>query len=134
VNGETFRRFQCYNVKVNDILQKNESQIKKVYDSFTHNKKKYITLQECREILTKCEGKINVSQMQCGVIFAESMQTLVDTIIDQKRPDQMKLVEFMVWLCRICFEHYRGTPYENEMMYLKIDKLLPVILDAYHLP
>ena len=46
----------------------------------------------------------------------------------------MKLVEFMVWLCRICFEHYRGTPYENEMMYLKIDKLLPVILDAYHLP
>lgn len=45
----------------------------------------------------------------------------------------MKLVEFYVWICRICFEHYRNTPYENEMMYLKIEKLLPIILDAYHL-
>ena len=45
----------------------------------------------------------------------------------------MKLVEFYVWICRICFEHFRNTPYENEMMYLKIEKLLPIILYAYHL-
>jgi hypothetical protein len=25
VNGENFRRFQCYNVKVNEILQKNDA-------------------------------------------------------------------------------------------------------------
>jgi hypothetical protein len=66
--------------------------------------------------------------MQCGVLFSESMQTLVDTIIDQERPNQMKFVEFLVFLCRCAFEHYNGTPYENEMMYLKLEKLLPQML------
>ena len=56
------------------------------------------------------------------------MQTLVDTIIDQERPNQMKFVEFLVFLCRCAFEHYNGTPYENEMMYLKLEKLLPQML------
>ena len=36
MDGENFRRYHCYAVKVNEILKKNESQIKKVYASFTH--------------------------------------------------------------------------------------------------
>ena len=40
----------------------------------------------------------------------------------------MKYVEFIVFLCRIAYEHYRGTPYENEMMYLKLEKILPKFL------
>jgi hypothetical protein len=84
-------------------------------------------------MIAKTEGKVNVSFMQAGVLFAESMQTMIDTIIDQAKPNKMKLVEFQVFLCRVCFEHFRNTPYENELMYLKIEKLLPVILDAYFL-
>lgn len=37
MDGEHFRRYQCYAVKVNEILKKNEGQIKKVYESFTHS-------------------------------------------------------------------------------------------------
>ena len=40
----------------------------------------------------------------------------------------MKYVEFLVFLCRISYEHYRDTPYENEMLYLKLEKLLPKYL------
>ena len=36
MDGENFRRYHCYAVKVNEILKKNESQIKKVYASFCH--------------------------------------------------------------------------------------------------
>ena len=36
MDGEHFRRYHCYNIKVNEILKKNESQIQKLYDSFTH--------------------------------------------------------------------------------------------------
>jgi hypothetical protein len=71
VNGEHFRRFQCYNVKVNELLKKNETVIKKIYDSYTHSKKKFITLPECREYIRKVG--VDVSEMQVGVIFAESM-------------------------------------------------------------
>ena len=45
----------------------------------------------------------------------------------------MKFVEFVVFLCRVCYEHYRGSPYENEMLYLKIEKLLPKFLAIMHL-
>lgn len=81
VNGEHFRRFHCYNVKVNEILKKNENNIKKVYDSFTHSKKKYVTLAEAREYIRKVG--LDVSEMQVGPIFAESMCTIIDTIIDR---------------------------------------------------
>lgn len=40
----------------------------------------------------------------------------------------MRYAEFLVFLCRIAYEHYRNTPYHNELMYLKIDKMLPTFL------
>jgi hypothetical protein len=45
----------------------------------------------------------------------------------------MKYTEFLVYLCRVAYEHYRGTHYENEMMYLKIEKLLPKYLAPLNL-
>jgi len=120
VNGEHFRRFHCYNVKVNEILKKNEVPIGKIYSSFTHSKKKYVTLAECREYIKKVG--MEVSDMQLGPIFAESMCTLIDTIRDRQKCDAMRYTEFLVFLCRVAYEHYRGTHYENEMLYLKLEK------------
>lgn len=45
----------------------------------------------------------------------------------------MKFVEFAVFLCRIAFEHYRGSHYENEMMYLKLEKIIPKFLGVIFL-
>ena len=45
----------------------------------------------------------------------------------------MKYVEFLIFLCRIAYEHYRGTPYENELMYLKLEKLIPKFLVVLNL-
>ena len=47
MNGVYFRKYYCYNVKVNEILKKNEVQIKKLYHSWTHSQKKYVTMPEC---------------------------------------------------------------------------------------
>jgi hypothetical protein len=46
----------------------------------------------------------------------------------REKTKEMKFTEFLIFLCRISFENYRGTPYENEQMYLKIDKCLPKFL------
>ena len=45
----------------------------------------------------------------------------------------MKYTEFLVFICRIAYEHYRGTPYENEMLYLKMEKILPKYLAVFNL-
>ena len=44
MDGDYFRRKFCYNVKTNEILKKNETLLRKVYDSFTHAKKRYIEM------------------------------------------------------------------------------------------
>lgn len=76
MDGEHFRRYHCYAVKVNEILKKNESQIKKVYASFTHSKKKWITKDECASFLRKVGLTESISELYIGAIFAESMMTL----------------------------------------------------------
>jgi hypothetical protein len=68
-----------------------------------------------------------------GAIYAESMMTIIDTIRDPTRPKQMKYVEFIVFLCRIAHEHYKGGPYEKEFLYLKLDHLMPAMLDYLNL-
>lgn len=40
----------------------------------------------------------------------------------------MSFCEFLVFLCRVTYEHYRGSHFENEMMYLKLEKMLPQYL------
>lgn len=45
----------------------------------------------------------------------------------------MKYVEFLVFLCRVSHEHYKGTVYEKELLYKKLDHLLPSMLAPLYL-
>ena len=74
-----------------------------------------------------------MSEMQVGAIYAESMMTILDTISDRERNNKMTYVEFLVFLCRIAHEHYESTPYKNELNYLKLDHLMPSILNVFNL-
>ena len=55
MNGEHFRKYYCYNVKVNEILKKNEPHLEKLYKSFTHAKKKWITKEEAQHFVMKLD-------------------------------------------------------------------------------
>ena len=99
MNGEHFRKYYCYNVKTNEILKKNEPLIKRLYAGFCHSKKSWITMDECRGYVRKLGLKI--SELFVGAIYAESMMTIQDTIRDPMRVNQMRYVEFIVFLCRI---------------------------------
>jgi hypothetical protein len=63
-----------------------------------------------------------------GPIYAESMMTLQDNIRFREKTKEMKFTEFLIFLCRISYEHYKGTHYETEHMYLKVDKCMPKLL------
>ena len=85
MDGDDFRRRWCYNVKTNEILKRNESVIRKIYDSYTHAKKRYIVLDECKSFVRKVGLKI--SEQMVGAIYAESMMSIIDTIRDQTKPE-----------------------------------------------
>ena len=83
MNGEYFRKYFCYNVKTNEILKKNEPNIERLYKSFTHAKKRYVTLQECQAFVRKLNLKC--SEMMVGAMYAESMMTIIDNMSDPTR-------------------------------------------------
>ena len=73
--------------------------------------------------------ELNISELMVGAMYAESMQTVVDNMSDPQRPNQMSYVEFLVFLCRITFEHYETTEHKEEKFYMKLDHMLPKYLD-----
>ena len=125
-DGAVFRNNHCYDHRVNKLLQLNQMQIQKVFDSFTHAKKKHITLAECQTYVRRVG--LNINEMMIGAIYAECLMTIVDTIRDLQRPNQMKYVEFLVFLCRVAHEHYQQTEHAQEPLCIKLDQLLPAFL------
>ena len=61
-------------------------------------------------------------------MYAESMMTIIDNMSDPRRCFKMCYVEFVVFLCRISYAHYENTPHKKELLYKKIDHLLPAFL------
>ena len=56
-----------------------------MFDSFTHAKKKHITLAECQTYVRRVG--LNINEMMIGAIYAECLMTIVDTIRDLQRPN-----------------------------------------------
>ena len=89
-------------------------------------------MDECRAYVRKLG--LNISELYVGAIYAESMMTIVDTIRDPMKVNQMKYVEFLVFLCRIAHEHYEGTPNKREPLYVKLDHLMELLLSYVSIP
>jgi len=97
-----------------------------------HAKKRFITLDECRKYIDKM-GLDRISHSMVGMIYYESMVLVPDTvkthktIFTEQSNKQMELStqEFLVFMCRITYEHYKGSHYHTEKMYIKLEKMLP---------
>ena len=83
MDGDKFRKYYCYNVGTDTLLKKNEVPIRKLYDSFLNIKKKYLTMDEMKQFVRKCD--LNISELFTGAIYAECMMTIVDTIRDPSK-------------------------------------------------
>ena len=64
-----------------------------------------------------------------GAMYAESMMTIMDNMKDSSICHQMRFVEFLVFLCRITNEHYMQSEHKDELLYKKLDHMLPVYLN-----
>ena len=126
MNGEHFRKYYCYNIKTNEVLQRNQPVLKKLYESFCHSKKKYIELWEMKEFVIKIGLKC--SQLMVGAMYAESMMTIIDNMSDNKISNKMSYVEWLVLLCRLSDAHYEQSEHSEELLYKKLDHLMPLFL------
>ena len=114
VDGLNFREEHMYNLRVDEIFKKNESVIKKLYESFLNPNKRYITLDECTLLLKKAE--MNLSEAKLKPCYAESMMSRIDTLSDLSALQQMKYVEFIVFIARVSHEVYKNTKQEVQLL------------------
>ena len=80
VDGLNFRQEYMYNLKVDEIFKKNESVIFRLYDLYLNPAKKFITLEECMDLLKL--ANLNVPEWRCRPCYTESMMSRVDTMSD----------------------------------------------------
>ena len=71
MNGDVFRKLHCYQVKTNELLEKNEKVLKQLFTSFCHSKKQYIRCEEAKAYVRKLG--LHISEIFVGAIYAESM-------------------------------------------------------------
>ena len=70
-------------MKTNEILKNNEPQISKLYKSFCHFKKLWLTLEDVR-VYIRSLG-LGISEFYVGKIYSKSMKSIVDAIKDPMR-------------------------------------------------
>ena len=66
--------------------------------------------------------------------YIESLQQRIDTMKDIVLVRQMKYVEFLLFICRLAHEIYKGSREETEMpLYEKIENILDPLLSTVKL-
>ena len=75
------------------------------------------------------KADLNVSDFRLAPCYAESMMSRIDTMSDMSVLQQMKYVEFLVFICRVAHEVYIGTKQEPIGLHLKIDAVLDPLLE-----
>lgn len=132
VNRIAFRRYLINNVNVSELLNRNAEVLKASFDYFTSlPKKKTVNLEEC--VALSRQWKLDVPDQILGIVFAESLMTVVDTVRNRERMYQLSYPEYLYFLCKITEVHFTNTEYEMEDFHVKLDNLLPCLLEPMDL-
>jgi hypothetical protein len=86
VDSKVFRETILYTYDVNEILARNEIPIRKIYETYIHANKKFLTLRDCTELLNK-RADIKLIETTIGFCFAQSLMSIIDPVRDQTRMD-----------------------------------------------
>ena len=84
VNRVEFRRMLIADPRVAELLNRNSDCLKSAFSYFTDSKKKSsVNLEECVALARQCQ--LDVPDQILGVVFAESLMTVIDTMRVKER-------------------------------------------------
>ena len=97
------------------------------FEYFSTDQKDNVTLEECVGLQRRLQ--LDVPDQILGVVFAESLMTVIDTVRNRERMYQLQYPEFLYFLCKITEVHYTNTEYDGCEFHTKLDNLLPHLLE-----
>ena len=128
VDGINFRVNHLYDVKVEEILIKNEPVIRKLYNSFGIGVEKLLmTIDDCENLMLRA-GKNLYRGLNLRTFIIESMISRVDTLYDVASLKRLRYVEFLAFIGRVSHEICRKITKEEYPLHLEINIILPILL------
>ena len=109
-NRSGFIKMLTSDDRITDLLSQNEPVLQTAFKYFTHEKKKKVTLEECVALARQCQ--LDVPDQMLGVVFAESLVTVFNTMKVKERMYNLSYSEFIYFLCRITYAHFENTVYD----------------------
>lgn len=71
-----------------------------------------VPMNQCYDLAHRCQ--LDTSEKLFGVVFAESLSPVVDTVNDKDRMLELSFTEFTYLICRLIDMHYADTEDEVE--------------------
>lgn len=103
---QNFREQHLYTYFVNEIFQRNEPGIKKLFGLYIHGQKRYINYKDAID-LVNVKAELRFLDRQVIRQFGLSKMIHIEVFKDPGYPNRMSYVEFLEFLGRIAFELFK---------------------------
>lgn len=151
IDWQRFREEELYNTECHLLFHKNETELKKVFNHFTHGQKKQLNGKDVIELINN-KTKLNVPDKSIMLSYGSSKMSCINLAESYEQQRKMLYVEFIEFLGRVAKEKYgeslrkmeagdepkfspREEEEEEEMpgeeLYWKLDTLLTKIFKAF---
>lgn len=128
-----FRDEQLWTIDVNDILEANEKELKKIYQSFQTSVKKYMTIDDILQMAVR-DAQLNVPEKEVLFCYAMCKMTVTDEPKDYIKYQRLQWPEFLEFIGRLADIKFKHSPdmAQNDLAW-KVETVLEELLPVYGL-
>ena len=126
---QKFRDEQLWTIDVNDVLEANLENLKKIYQSYLTQVHKFMDLKDCIAVCAPLE----MSEKDIALAFGMSKMMVIDEVRFYKKYQQLEFVEFLEFIGRAADVKYKGSGMASEPLASKIENVLDEIMLPFNL-
>ena len=128
-----FRTQQLWTIDVNDILDANQANLTKIFNSYFTAVKKYVTYEDIIDMVCKvCQ--MNISEIDVLFSFGMSKMAVTNEPQDYKRYSVMQFPEFNEFIGRLADAKFKNDPADcAQPLAWKVEQVLEELCPAFGL-
>lgn len=128
-----FRDEQLWTIDVNDILEANLENLRKIYNLTFTSVKKYITFQDIIQLFTR-DADVGLGEVDLLYAFGMSKMAVTNEVQNYKQYSVMQMPEFLEFIGRMSDVKFRSIPsMASNPLAWKIDQVLDEIMPQFGL-
>ena len=104
-----FRQEDLWTLEVVDVFDANLENLKKVYQNYTNQNKKFLNMEDCVNLCMREAASLSMSEKDVKIAYAMCKMTVVNEPANYKAYNIMVFVEFLEFIGRLAHYKFKGT-------------------------